>query len=77
VPVVLDDALVFSDDERIERMFDVLMQAAEQQQVIMLTCRGRAFQSCGGRPLMIEPETADRLHGAGAEVISLPCAARG
>jgi len=77
VPVVLDDALVFSDDERIERMFDVLMQAAEQQQVIMLTCRGRAFQSCGGRPLVIEPETADLLHGAGAEVISLPCAARG
>lgn len=77
VPVVLDDALVFSDDERIERMFDVLTQAAEQQQVIMLTCRGRAFQSCGGRPLAIEPDTADLSHGAGATVVRLPRAARG
>ena len=56
-PVVLDDALVFSDDERIERMFDVLTQAAEKQQVIVLTCRSRAFRNCGGRPLAIEPET--------------------
>lgn len=55
-PVVLDDSLVFSDDERIERMFDVLMQAADKQQVIVLTCRSRAFQSCGGRPLAIEPD---------------------
>jgi DNA repair exonuclease SbcCD ATPase subunit len=76
VPVVLDDALVFSDDERIERMFDVLMQAAEQQQILMLTCRGRAFQSCGGRPLVIEPDAADRLESAGAEVVRLPRAAR-
>jgi len=57
-PVVLDDSLVFSDDERIERMFDVLMQAAEKQQVIVLTCRSRAFRSCGGRPLAIEPDAA-------------------
>ena len=57
-PVVLDNSLVFSDDERIERMFDVLMQAAEKQQVIVLTCRSRAFQSCGGRPLAIEPDAA-------------------
>jgi DNA repair exonuclease SbcCD ATPase subunit len=57
-PVVLDDSLVFSDDERIEHMFDVLMQAAEKQQVIVLTCRGRAFRSCGGRPLAIEPDAA-------------------
>lgn len=56
VPVVLDDSLVFSDDERIERMFDVLTQAAEKQQVIVLTCRGRAFLSCGGRMLTIERE---------------------
>ncbi|NVO13466.1 MAG: AAA family ATPase [Rhodoplanes sp.] len=56
VPVVLDDSLVFSDDERIERMFDVLTQAAEKQQVIVLTCRSRAFVSCGGRLLTIERE---------------------
>jgi DNA repair exonuclease SbcCD ATPase subunit len=57
-PIVLDDSLVFSDDERIERMFDVLMQAAEKQQVIVLTCRSRAFQNCGGRPLAIEPDAS-------------------
>lgn len=56
VPVVLDDSLVFSDDERIERMFDVLTQAAEKQQVIVLTCRSRAFLSCGGHMLTIERE---------------------
>jgi DNA repair exonuclease SbcCD ATPase subunit len=75
VPVVLDDSLVFSDDERIERMFDVLMQAADQQQVIVLTCRSRAFQSCGGRPLAIEP---DAMPGArAADVLPLRLAGRG
>jgi hypothetical protein len=39
-------------------MFDVLIQAAEKQQVIVLTCRSRAFQSCGGRPLAIEPDAS-------------------
>lgn len=77
VPVVLDDALVFSDDERIERMFDVLMQAAEQQQVLMLTCRGRAFQSCGGRPLVIKPDAVDSRESTRAEVVRLPRTARG
>jgi DNA repair exonuclease SbcCD ATPase subunit len=58
VPVVLDDSLVFSDDQRIERMFDVLTQAAEKQQVIVLTCRSRAFLTCGGRMLTIERDDA-------------------
>jgi DNA repair exonuclease SbcCD ATPase subunit len=52
-PVLLDDALVFSDDDRIERMFDVLTQAAEKHQVIVLTCRDRAFQTFGGQRLTI------------------------
>ncbi len=67
-PVVLDDALVFSDDERIERMFDVLMQAAEKQQVIVLTCRSRAFRNCGGRPLTIDPETQSARANSGAHL---------
>ena len=37
--VILDDALAFSDDERIESMFDVLMRAGEKTQIIVLTCR--------------------------------------
>jgi len=55
-PVLLDDALVFSDDDRIECMFDVLTQAAEKHQVIVLTCRSRAFGSFGGRQITVEPE---------------------
>ncbi len=55
VPIILDDALVFSDDERIERMFDALNRAAQRQQVIMLTCRTKSFSSLGGKALTIEP----------------------
>lgn len=53
VPIILDDALVFSDDDRIERMFDALNRAAGKQQVIVLTCRLRAFAKLGGRQLSI------------------------
>lgn len=55
VPIILDDALVFSDDERIERMFDALNRAARRQQVIVLTCRGASFRSLGGKALTITP----------------------
>lgn len=53
VPIILDDALVFSDDDRIEQMFDALTRAGQKQQVIVLTCRTRAFAALGGRPLAI------------------------
>ena len=35
VPIILDDALVFSDDDRIEQMFDALNRAGQKQQVIV------------------------------------------
>jgi DNA repair exonuclease SbcCD ATPase subunit len=54
-PVILDDALVFSDDDRIERMFTVLQHQAEDLQIIAFTCRQRAFASLGGRMLRLEP----------------------
>jgi DNA repair exonuclease SbcCD ATPase subunit len=53
VPVILDDALVFSDDNRIEQMFDAINRAGRNQQVIVLTCRARSFASLGGRQLTI------------------------
>lgn len=53
VPIILDDALVFSDDERIEQMFDALKRAAQNQQIIILTCRTRTFASLGGQQLRI------------------------
>lgn len=50
-PVILDDALVYSDDDRIERMFDALHRQSRDQQIIVFTCRQRAFQKLGGNIL--------------------------
>ena len=55
LPIILDDALVFCDDDRIELMFDALNRAARTQQVIVLTCRGKSFRTLGGKALAIEP----------------------
>lgn len=48
VPVILDDALVHSDDDRIEAMFDAFHRTARDQQILVLTCRQRAFAALGG-----------------------------
>ena len=45
VPLILDDALVFADDARIEAMFETLALAARDHQVIIFTCRTKAFAS--------------------------------
>ena len=58
VPITLDDALVFSDDDPISRMFDALMRAGSKQQVIVLTCRTRTFAELGGQPLSIDYDAA-------------------
>jgi hypothetical protein len=54
VPVILDDALVYCDDDRIKRMFDALGRAAKHQQVIVLTCRLRTFAPLGGHTLRVQ-----------------------
>ncbi len=51
VPVILDDALVYSDDERIERMFDALHRQANDLQILVFSCRQRAFERLGGNGL--------------------------
>jgi energy-coupling factor transporter ATP-binding protein EcfA2 len=56
--VVLDDALVFSDDRRIEQMFGVLTQAAARFQIIVLTCRERLFEGLAARRLRLEEVVA-------------------
>ena len=48
VPIILDDALVHTDDARIEAMFTMLAQTAQNQQIIVLSCRTRAFSDLGG-----------------------------
>lgn len=52
-PVILDDALVFTDDDRIERMFDALHRQAGDLQIIVLSCRQRSFRDLGGKALQI------------------------
>lgn len=54
-PVILDDALVYSDDDRIEKMFDALHRQARAQQIIVFSCRQRAFARLGGQVLRTEP----------------------
>ena len=58
--VILDDALAFSDDQRIERMFDILMRAGENVQILVLTCRKRLFARLGAAQLVLKeiPATA-------------------
>ena len=57
-PVILDDAIVFTDDDRIERMFDVLTRQAKDIQIIVLSCRQRAFRNLGGQGLEIVPSAS-------------------
>jgi DNA repair exonuclease SbcCD ATPase subunit len=51
VPVILDDALVYSDDDRIEKMFVALHRQARDLQIIVFSCRQRAFDRLGGHGL--------------------------
>ncbi|MFZ1467352.1 MAG: chromosome segregation protein SMC [Paracoccaceae bacterium] len=52
MPIILDDALVYSDDDRIIKMFTALTRVAKDQQIIVFSCRQLAFQDLGGaRPV--------------------------
>lgn len=62
--VILDDALVFSDDRRMSRMFDILNMAARNVQVIIFTCREQLFEELGGRQLSLQPGTSEELVSA-------------
>ncbi|MBD8641491.1 MULTISPECIES: ATP-binding protein [unclassified Sphingomonas] len=49
VSLILDDPLVYSDDSRLDLMTEILTDAATRMQVILLTCRDRAFRHLGNR----------------------------
>lgn len=53
VSLILDDPLVYSDDARLDLMVEILCEAAERMQVIMLTCRERAFRHVRGHRLSL------------------------
>ncbi|MEM9030641.1 MAG: hypothetical protein AAGC70_19950 [Pseudomonadota bacterium] len=63
VPVVLDDALVFADDRRLDRMFQILRACAEHHQIIVLSCQEQRFgdlvQSYGAMRLKIARPAVD------------------
>lgn len=53
VSLILDDPLVYSDDARLETMTDILREASERMQVILLTCRSKAFRHVDGNRIML------------------------
>jgi len=58
--LILDDALVYSDDERIAAMFDALHRSSEDLQIIVLSCRQRAFRDLGARRVTFERTPRDQ-----------------
>ncbi|RWK87964.1 MAG: hypothetical protein EOR52_15025 [Mesorhizobium sp.] len=57
-PVILDDAIVYTDDDRIELIFDALTRQEQDLQIIVFSCRQKAFRDLGGRGLRIVGEEA-------------------
>jgi hypothetical protein len=47
-PAILDDALVYSDDDRIEKMFDALHRQAREQQSLSSPAASAHFRNSAG-----------------------------
>ncbi|MBY8823367.1 AAA family ATPase [Sphingomonas colocasiae] len=54
VSLILDDPLVYSDDTRLETMTDILKDASSRMQVILLTCRSKAFRHVDANRMMLK-----------------------
>jgi len=52
-PLIIDDAVVNTDDDRLRRLFEALNAAAESHQVLVLTCRERDFEALGGQRICL------------------------
>ncbi|OIQ45641.1 MAG: hypothetical protein BM558_02990 [Roseobacter sp. MedPE-SW] len=52
-PIILDDAIVYTDDARIEKIFDALTLQADEMQILVFTCRQKSFRALGGTQLSI------------------------
>jgi recombinational DNA repair ATPase RecF len=53
-PLILDDALVYADSVRLARMKSILEDAAQRQQIIILTCRKEDYLGLDARYLTLE-----------------------
>ncbi len=62
--VILDDALVFSDDQRMQLMFDILSHAARRVQIVVFTCREQLFEGLGAHQLQLTPADPESLRSA-------------
>ena len=62
--VILDDALVFSDDRRMQTMFDILNVAARRVQIIVFTCRAQLFEGLGAERLTLKQGDPEELRSA-------------
>ena len=60
-PVIFDDAIVYTDDDRIERMFDALTRQAHDFQIVVFSCRQKAFRDLGGHRLDIVSATQAQI----------------
>lgn len=55
VPLVLDDPLVYSDDDRLAAMCDCFNDAGHRHQILVMTCRQSAFASLRAHRLNLSP----------------------
>ena len=62
--VILDDALVFSDDQRMGLMFDILSHAAQRVQILIFTCREQLFEGLGAHQLKLATVGPESLRSA-------------
>ena len=62
--VILDDALVYADDDRFERMQLALRKASETLQILILTCRPRDWRQFGAPIRRLEEMTTPALQPA-------------
>lgn len=53
ISLILDDPLVYSDDARLEIMTDILQEASKRMQVVLLTCRSKAFRHVDANRILI------------------------
>ncbi|MEL6688284.1 MAG: AAA family ATPase [Pseudomonadota bacterium] len=57
-PVILDDALVYADDQRRQRMFEVMnyvTRGSDPLQLLYLSCHERSTRELGGHVLNLQP----------------------
>ena len=62
--VILDDALAFSDDQRMRLMFDILSHAAQRVQILVFTCREQLFEGLGAHQLQLATADPESLRSA-------------